>query len=76
MEKTIWLQETDASYKTDMKKNIAAAAAMEEAALSERIVIPLYERTMQSLVHEWVTYEFNDPLNVRYWLCDIDTSLK
>ena len=76
VEKTIWLQETDASYKTDMKKNIAAAAAMEEAALSERIVIPLYERTMQSLVHEWVTYEFNDPLNVRYWLCDIDTSLK
>ena len=76
VEKTIWLQERDAAYKTDMTKNIAAAAAMEKAALEERIVIPLFERTTQSLLHEWVTYEFNDPANVRYWLCDIDTGLK
>ena len=76
VEKTIWLQERDASYKTDMAKNVAAAAAMEKAALEERIVIPLFERTTQSLLHEWVTYDFNDPANVRYWLCDIDLSLK
>ena len=76
VEKTIWLQESDAAYKTDMAKNVAAAAAMEKAALEERIVIPLFERTTQSLLHEWVTYDFNDPANVRYWLCDIDTSLR
>ena len=76
VEKTIWLQERDASYKTDMAKNVAAAAAMEKAALEERIVIPLFERTTQSLLHEWVTYDFNDPANVRYWLCDIDTELR
>ena len=76
VEKTIWMQERDASYKTDMAKNVAAAAAMEKAALEERIVIPLFERTTQSLLHEWVTYDFNDPANVRYWLCDIDLSLK
>ena len=76
LEKTIWLQESDASYKTDMAKNVAAAAAMEKAALEERIVIPLFERTQQSLLHEWVTYDFNDPANVRYWLCGIDTGLK
>ena len=76
VEKTIWLQERDASYKTDMAKNVAAAAAMEKAALEDRIVIPLFERTTQSLLHEWVTYDFNDPANVRYWLCDIDLSLK
>ena len=49
---------------------------VEKAALEERIVIPLFERTTQSLMHEWVVYDFNDPANVRYWLCDIDTSLR
>ena len=76
VEKMIWLQETDASCRTDMDKNVRYAAAMEKAALEERIVIPLFERSTQSLLHEWVTYDFNDPANVRYWLCDIDLSLK
>ena len=76
IENTIWKQESDPSCKTDMEKNIAYAAAMEEAALKERIVIPLFERTTQSLMHEWVSYDFNDPVNIRYWLCDLDFSLK
>ena len=76
IEKTIWQQVSDPSCKTDMEKNIAYAAAMEKAALEERIVIPLFERSSQSLMHEWVTYDFNDPVNVRYWLCDLDLRLK
>ena len=59
-----------------MDKNVRYAAAMEKAALEERIVIPLFERSTQSLLHEWVTYDFNDPVNVRYWLCDLDLRLK
>ena len=76
VEKLIWEQERDPSCRTDMEKNIRLTAEMEKAALEERIVIPLFERSVQTLIHEWVVSDFNDPMNVRYWLCDIDLSLK
>ncbi len=74
IEKLIWEQDTNPAAKQDPDYNIELAAKMEKAALEERIVIPMFERTSQFLLKENIIPNDGDPWYWCSWLFDIDTT--
>jgi len=73
VEELIYLQRTDPQVKMDRQYNTELAAQMEKAALEEKIVIPMYEKTVQYLVGDAIEL-VDDPEEVGalyLWLSDV-----
>ncbi|MBP3729311.1 MAG: hypothetical protein J6H18_03495, partial [Lachnospiraceae bacterium] len=73
---TIFLQTTDPRVKTDQAYNVELAGKMEQEALENRLVIPLFERNFQYLISPKLILPLKAPnpsmgFTLRPWLADL-----
>ena len=67
MEKNIWLQTTDSRVLADREYNTQLAGEMEKAFLEEYTLIPMFERTSQSLAGDRVIMPIDPSLGYGYF---------